>query len=152
MRVGYLVAAAALLGALPAAAATVVVSHVYDPGSATSFNFTGETLAAPVVLGVGDELDLTVTFTGGARLSTMFESGIYLALVANSAVGDFLTGDGALEFLDPVGSFRSGQYRLLNYGFGSNAAGIYVQRDVYRAADNLISFSGLHLQYTITGS
>jgi hypothetical protein len=147
-RLGLFVATASAALALAGAAhaATVVVNHVFDPANFTISNITGEALAVPVMLGVGDTLDLTITFAGGVGVEVQGEDGLW-ALLGTDDDGAILQTDYSLSFLGassnliPTSGSQPNQFVHL---------GPYVGSSNYRTDDQPIRFTGLRQIVTIT--
>jgi hypothetical protein len=137
-----------LFAASPAAADTVVVNHVYDPSNVVLGSIAGEPLITPVTLGVGDTLDLTITFTGGQIAHFDGEDGLWLLLLTNGGDATLET-TGTLEFLGASSNVVSGPIPL-DQDNSFIHVGSYYFNSLYRLDADPISFSGLRQIITIT--
>jgi hypothetical protein len=83
MRSFVLAAAASLIIAAPAAAATITVNHVLDP-SLISGNIFQDNLATPFIAASGDTVIFNLTFTGGLPITVEGDSYMWLLSLTNS--------------------------------------------------------------------
>jgi hypothetical protein len=150
MKLKFAFASALLLATSSAAfAAIVTVNHVYDPANLLQSDITGEALATPVTLGIGDTLDLTLTFTGGSTIFANNEDGFW-GLLLTSGDSSELQTTGTLEFLGASANIVSGPIALAQ----NNAfvhLGSYYTSSLYRLDAAQISFTGLRQIITIDG-
>lgn len=130
-----------------ASAATFVVNHEYDPANLLPGNITGETLATPIVLGVGDTLDLTLTFSGGSTIFANGEDGFW-PLLLTDGVGAALQTTGTLEFLGASANVVSGPIALAQNN-SSVHLGSFYSSSLYRLDNSPISFTSLRQIITI---
>lgn len=135
-------------GATSADAATITVNHVMNPASVTASNIAGEALAVPVTLGVGDTLDMTITFAGGASLQVTGEDGLWPLLLSNGD-GGTLQVSGTLEFLGASANIKPGLLPFTNSNSFAHI-GQYQFSTFYRLNSSPITFSGIRQIITIT--
>jgi hypothetical protein len=146
-----LVFASALLVASSSAAfaATVTVNHVYNPANILPVSLTGEALATPITLGVGDTLDLTLTFTGGSTVFANSEDGLWgLLLIPSGGLNATLETTGSLEFLGASANVVSGPIAMAQQNLSAHI-GNYYGSGLYRLDAAQISFTGLRQIITI---
>jgi hypothetical protein len=145
-----LISASVLLAASSSSAyaAVVTVNHVYNPANIIQSSLVGELLASPITLGVGDTLDLTLTFTGGATVFANGEDGLWgLVLISDGPSGSLET-TGSLEFLGASANVVSGPIALSQTNSFVHL-GSYYTSTLYRLDSNQISFTGLRQIITI---
>lgn len=130
-------------------AAIVVVNHVYDPANIIPSNIAGELLATPFTLGVGDTLDITITFTGGVSVTATGEDGLWFLALINTGQGATLQTSGTLELLGASANVVSGPIPLSQDNSFAHVGSYYVS-GLYRTDAAPISFSGLRQIITIT--
>ena len=115
----------------PAAfAATVTVNHVYNPANIMPATSEGEALATPVKLGLGDTLDLTLTFSGGATILADLENGFFNSLFTTGPASELRTS-GTIEFLGASGNIVSGPIALAENN-GLFQLGSFYEARLYR--------------------
>ncbi len=149
MKTKLAVFAAMLATTSPAAfAATVTVNHVYNPANIVQANITGEALAAPIVLGVGDTLDMTITFTGGQTVFANGEDGLWGLVLTSTGPGGTLQTTGTLEFIGASANVVAGPIALGQSNSFIHLGSFYSSAS-YRLDGNTISFTGLNQIITI---
>ncbi len=146
----FLLATVAAL-ALPTAAnaATITINHVLNPAN-ISTNISQELLASPFTLGVGDTLDMTITFTGGQTISLIGDTAIWpLSLTTGGSAT--LQTSGTLEFLGASANIVSGLIPISQENRYIHVGNYYDASD-YRTDSAAISFNGLRQILTVTAS
>lgn len=144
-RIAAVIGALALAFPVAAGATTVTLSHVFDPAGVAAGLSNSIT---PFNLGVGDTLDLTVTFTGGQTLNTMSDSAIWLYALTDSSYPATLSTSGTYEFLGASPNIVSGPIAFTQDNLYSHV-GAYLFSTLYRTDPAPISFSGLRQVITI---
>jgi hypothetical protein len=147
-RVTILCAGVIALAIAPSRAANVVVNHVYDPSHVLPASILGEALATPVTLGVGDTLDMTITFTGGAIAHFTGEDGLWPLLLTQTGPDATLNVSATMEFLGASPNVVSGPIPL-DQDNSFVHVGVFYSSGLYRLDANPISFSGLRQIITI---
>jgi PEP-CTERM motif len=148
MRSFILAAAASLIVAAPAAAATITVNHILDP-SLINNNIFQDNLTTPFTAMTGDTVIFNLTFTGGQPITVEGDSYLWLLSLTNSGSATIDTS-GTWEFLSPSANLVSGpiafvmQNSFVHLGSSINSAD-------YRLDADPISFSGITQTITLDG-
>jgi hypothetical protein len=107
-------------------------------------------LASPITLGVGDTLDMTITFAGGATVFANGEDGLWSLVLTSTGPSATLQTTGTLEFLGASANVVAGPIALVQQNSFVHL-GAYYANSLYRLDSNQISFTGLRQIITITG-
>jgi hypothetical protein len=146
MRSFILLAAASLIIAAPAAAATITVNHVLDP-SLINNNISQDNLATPFTAAVGDTVIFNLTFSGGQPITVDGDSSLWLLSLTNSGSATIGTS-GTWEFLSPSANLVAGpiafsqENSFIHLGSSINSSD-------YRLDSNPISFFGVTQTITL---
>lgn len=149
MRSFVLAAAASLIIAAPAAAATITVNHVLDPSLINS-NIFQDNLATPFTAASGDTVIFNLTFTGGLPITVEGDSYLWLLSLTNSG-NAVLRTVGTFEFISPSANIVSGpitfaqENSFVHLGSSINSVD-------YRLDSDPISFSGITQTLMIEGA
>jgi PEP-CTERM motif len=136
---------------LPSAnAATFTASHVYDPAHITVGGFFLENLGQIYNLGIGDTIDLTVTFKNNARVTFLGNVVFFPTIFAFDGNGTFLVDTnfsfigGSSNTISPIIKFRD--------SVGSLNIGTSYSPNEYKIDSNPVTFSGFRKSITIVGA
>lgn len=142
--------AAALALASPAASVTVVVNQSF---AASSVPALGQPLDAAFALDVGDTLDLTYAFTGGA-VALQGESYLWMLALASSGGAQSLTVSGTLQFLGGSANLLSGPFApvLTPQTAAQRHVGLFTRPADYRIDGALATFTGIRMILSLDAS
>ncbi len=141
------IAAAALIA--PAVQATnFTVGVVLDPTTFMAGQLNQVDLPDTLSIGVGDTVDLTITFTGGAAFSLANSGTLWTGLLSDT-VGSVDT-DGVLSFIGGSPNLMTTSTVSQNNEY-AHAGNQYGPSD-YLASGTDVSFTGIEQVFTITGN
>jgi hypothetical protein len=133
-----------------ASAATFTASHVYDPAHITVGGFFLESLNQVYNIGVGDTIDLTVTFKNNARVTFFGDVVFFPTIFAFDGNGTFFVDtnfsfiNGSANTISPIIKFRE--------PVGSLNIGTSYSPNEYKTNSNPVTFSGFQTKITIVGA
>lgn len=148
MRSFVLAAAASLIVAAPAAAATITVNHVLDPSLINSSIFQ-DNLETPFTAMTGDTIIFNLTFSGGQSITVDGENYLWLLSLTNSGSAIIDTA-GTWEFLSPSANLVSGPINFVQQNSFIHVGASLFTPD-YRLDAAPISFSGITQTITLNG-
>ena len=131
-------------------AATFTASHVYDPAHITVGGFFLENLSQIYNLGVGDTIDLTVTFKNNARVTFLGDVVFFPTIFAFDSNGTFLVDTnfsfigGSSNTISPIIKFRE--------AVGSLNIGTSYSPNEYKTNIDPVTFLGFRKIITIVGA
>jgi PEP-CTERM motif len=149
MRSFVLAAAASLIIAAPAAAATITVDHVLDPSLINGSIFQ-DNLATPFTAASGDTVTFNLTFSGGEPITVEGDMSMWLLSLTNSG-NAVLRTIGTFEFISPSANMVSGPITFAQENSLVHL-GNSIHSTEYRLDSDPISFSGITQTFLIEGA
>jgi hypothetical protein len=124
------------------------VNVVLDPATFMAGQLNQIALPDTLLIGVGDTVDLTITFTGGATFSLANSGTLWTGLLSDTAGS--VTTDGVLSFIGGSANLMTTSSVTQNNGY-AHAGNQYGPSD-YLTSGTDVSFTGIEQVFTITSN